>query len=105
MTYPDEYGRVPLSPREFKSRTRALQRKWGLRKTSGFRSIARNRKVKGASNSAHMLDLAADFVEPSCLFSEDAINIDCLRLGLWFVWHDTGSGFHLHCQGIAPWLA
>jgi len=95
---PDHFGRMPLGPGAFEERVEALQQKWGLRVSSGYRTPTDNERVGGDPDSAHMLHLAVDLVGESLQDDESRRQIieDALRLGLWILW----EGDHLHLQGI-----
>jgi hypothetical protein len=72
--------------------------------TSWGRTDTRNASVGGAETSVHKLWLAIDLVPDGILYPEEPKEWlrDAKRLGLWAVWHDKGSGFHLHLQGVPP---
>jgi len=92
--------RHPMTPVEFDAACRLLVREcpW-LWETSGYRGVAHNEDVGGVPGSKHVLGIARDFC------AKDQAGLDqggevALRLGLWILVHDVGSGNHLHCQGL-----
>jgi len=94
--------RIPMAPHDFGDRCDALAYKWGLSLTSGDRTIKRNAAVGGNPNSVHLLQgMARDYVPDNPANAADVMG-DARRLGLWSVYHDKGSGKHLHFQAIPP---
>ncbi len=105
----DKYGRRCLTPHEFIDRTSRLRDiHTGISETSGSRSTVRNRRVGGKTGSKHKIrkHIAQDF---SCenpngskmtKAQRNKLGADAVTLGLWFTFHDVGSGFHLHTQGL-----
>ena len=93
--------RLPLSPCEFDSMCRRLERIFpDLSQTSGKRSVARNQKVGGNPLSKHLLGMARDYgtdSEPDKAM-QDHYSTIAISLGLWPLYHDN----HLHIQGLPP---
>lgn len=94
--------KLPMTPAEFDAACRELVRRCPfLSETSGRRSAARNASVGGNPHSKHILGMARDFVGPSAAANQVAAE-EANDLGLWWKLHDTGSGDHLHTQGLPP---
>ena len=94
--------RQPMSPEEFDRNCRLLIRGCPtLSETSGYRGVVRNSLVGGHAESKHLLGMARDFEsghEEELLKGERLARI----LGFWHDVHDSGSGLHLHVQGLEP---
>ena len=94
-------GRIPLSPSEFDSACRRLERIFPeLSQTSGKRSVARNKKAGGDKKSKHLLGMARDYGTegtPSKDMQQE-YSIVAIALGLWPLYHNN----HLHIQGLPP---
>ena len=91
--------RYPLTPAEFDEACRKLVREcpW-LSETSGYRSKKHNAKVGGSEKSKHLMGMARDYV--SGMEGLRQGSAAARNLSLWSVVHDTGSGSHLHVQGL-----
>jgi len=98
--------RVPMSRREFRFASRKLQFNFpGLVYSGGARSVERNKEVGGNSASKHLhhIDMAHDFTRTRAwdvLFLDEAAEYAIDKLGLWAIVHNSGSGMHLHIQGL-----
>lgn len=94
--------RHPMTPAEFDAALRALVSEcpW-LSETSGRRTRERNAAVGGKPGSKHVLGMAQDFVADDVEALRQAAPV-AVRLGLWILLHDVGSGTHLHVQGLPP---
>ena len=97
---------------QFAARVNSLAMPAGTRLTSWWRGPAANASAGGAELSQHLVGLAADFV------SSRPLELVALaqRAGLSAIYHNVGSGWHVHIQaGRAgylerlivgrPWLA
>jgi hypothetical protein len=84
----------------------------GTRVTSWWRSVTANRSASGADLSQHLLGLAVDFVTPT----PHRLVAAARAAGLVAIYHNVGSGWHVHVQaypaGFAtnlfrsrPWVA
>lgn len=120
---PDELGRVPLTPEEFSHSCNSLAlilQAAGI--NTAITSMMRNEEVNQLSGatpqSKHRCRpmIATDYsMSVNGHVMESEINIKMALgyahdLGLWATYHDTGSGPHLHTQGLpvgqinAQWL-
>jgi len=96
--------RHPMSPVEFDTAVRRfIQLHSYLSVSSGRRSEEHNLAVGGDPESKHVYGMAVDLVtHPKSVQSHDVERMisTAKTLGLWAQWHDTGSGPHLHLQGL-----
>lgn len=93
-------NRHPMTPAEFDAACREIEEYFPtLSATSGRRSVERNDQVGGNPKSKHVLGMARDYVAPTLGELHDAHEF-AESVGLWGVVHDTGSGDHLHVQGL-----
>lgn len=94
--------RQPMTPEEFDRACRELTTlQPNLSETSGKRSTVRNAQVGGNPYSKHLHGMARDYVAGHTEELNQAA-IVAQVLGLWYLVHDTGSGDHLHVQGLPP---
>ena len=103
----DSLNRKPLSPEEFKIRVKRLLEIYPYgRISSAWRSEGYNQQVGGHPESKHLFSplqpIALDLVWPGLEYQVANISRAAGVLGLWFVYHDKGSGPHLHTQALAP---
>ena len=99
------HSRQALTPEEFDRACRDFEKLWpSCNQTSGRRSVKRNAAVGGHVESKHILGMAKDYVfdGPIHQLDIDRMLEEAKGLGLWPVYHDTGSGSHLHVQGLPP---
>lgn len=106
----DHYHRPDyMSPAEFRARVaRFMQVHEGGEITSSHRGHLSNQTAGGKSDSRHLISplepIACD-ISWGCEVPSGASNqmvIDAKVLGLYAIYHDTGSGEHLHLQGVRP---
>jgi len=111
---PDEHGRLPLSPADYLEAKAIMMDKllrggYDVRAVGGYRSPAYNAKVGGLPGSKHCVfpgmadDLGVEFdgeiPEVGGTIAQSLESV-ARAAGLWAVYHDTGSGPHLHHQGL-----
>jgi len=122
---PDTLGRVPMGPQEFYGSCSELERKLdeagiAWERTSGIRTEEGNAQAGATPQSKHRCDpsIARDYelrIGGLVLGRGSAgpeMAVAWVReLGPWATYHDTGSGPHLHTQGLPvgpihpQWLA
>lgn len=112
----DQYNRRPLSPTEFRQRVnRLLELYPHARITSTWRSEEKNLAVGGQPGSKHTFSplepIAVDVVDDDMenIIYKDAVadariefTHQAKTLGLYAIYHDVGSGPHLHLQAHPP---
>ena len=105
-----DYNRKPMSRAEFDAACARLEQlRPDLSESSGARSVPRNESVGGDQQSKHVATtdrpaMARDY-ETDFDMAPDNITMleqQAKTLGLWAVYHDAGSGDHLHVQGLPP---
>ena len=108
---PDELGRVAMTPWDFNEAVAMMvqcaQSNLVLTPTSTIRGWQANMEAKGDRKSKHCVDpcMALDYrVDNGDADDiEDLVNVARSEgVGLWAIYHDTGSGPHLHIQGLPP---
>ena len=110
MTPPPTIERVPLSPAEFAAACRMLERRRrDLSLRSGVRTEEHDRSVSGAgalSKHRRPYAMAHDYTSVHAYevgsMAADALVRAAQELGLWAIYHDAGTGAHLHVQGLPP---
>lgn len=98
---PDGWIRPDMTRIGFDAACHRLEQLYpGMSQTSGRRSLERNEAVGGKRTSYHVLGLAKDYVFDTEPQPEDIalLYVICKALGLKTIYHDTGSGDHLHVQ-------
>lgn len=105
----DHYHRPDyMSPAEFRAKVTRLRQLHGGSISSSHRGHLSNQAAGGKSDSRHLLSplepIACDISWPAGLPSGQSNQavIDAKVLGLYAIYHDTGSGDHLHLQGVRP---
>ena len=80
--------------REFSRRVNSVQKPAGTRLSSWWRNRSSNEDAHGQELSQHLAALAADFVSPN----SRALVAAFQRAGLQAIYHNAGSGWHVHVQ-------
>lgn len=80
--------------REFVRRLNSVAKPAGTRVSSWFRTSGINAAAGGADLSQHLAALAADFVTPA----PHQLVAELRRAGLHAIYHNVGSGWHVHVQ-------
>jgi len=84
-----------LTSIEFQQKMSMLRAKYRMSTTSGFRTVAHNKKVGGHPESFHMLGLAEDVVmDSNFVFNLNDLYSDCTKLGLQMIY----EGDHYHIE-------
>lgn len=98
-------NRFAMSPMQFDNAVRRLLHLHPyLSVTSGRRSIKHNAALPGSNpESKHVYGMAVDLSDRGADLSTgliESVFTDAKALGLWILWHDSGTGKHFHVQGL-----
>jgi len=102
-----EMLRHPMTPTEYDAaKRRLLELHPYLSVGSGKRTQAHNDSLPGSNpNSKHVVGMGDDLSSHERFLSEferGALVKDAKTLGMWAIYHDVGTGSHLHIQGLPP---
>jgi len=106
----EDFNLRPLSPSEFRDRIRRFQEIYpDYHISSTWRSEVANMRAQGNPSSDHLESplepIACDLVWTG-LDSREPPSEECVHtahtLGLYAIYHDKGTGFHLHTQANPP---